>query len=305
MNNLTDVISIQPYLEKKRAAVYEQRKLRGDFVIPPKYITSTKQTVDEIAAHLPRDYKLLYKEAIPLKQRLAYNQRLKRTLRWQRAVGDVEQNPPGWHDNDLDHVCDLQDILTIMEMTHPKLINAITDGNRERSYDLRTNFIMHDGGETVVGDLITNHPDAAKNDGLRHKRKESKAAHLLIGQIENKHVRKYVRDLFIRNEEKDPADKLMMGAHLIDKHSSSRVMANTIIPYNLSNFTADQLANQLYFTITKTLNFADLLDAHLDGAAKAELKNFVHAEILGPFLKIDHPVILEVIKAIRMRFSCA
>lgn len=149
-------------------------------------------------------------EKLPLPYIITYEQRMHQIKRLQNAPHLPVM--PGYIETDLDHTCEMLDMLYELRSRAPRLFGAV-------DFKVTAYMIaMHDAGEIIVGDVPARGPLRENEDGKRRKELEPKAAlNRILGQIPDEAVRIWMQHLYHRFATQDPYDREALLTRFLDK----------------------------------------------------------------------------------------
>lgn len=256
--------------------------------------------VDPIADKLLGDAIIPYME-IKGSTRKALVDGLRGVKRWSTTPYKMD---PDWRENNLEHVLGLLDWANELAERFPNLKQQLCQGNEENWTDFCSMLVLHDIGEIVVGDICRSDPRFEKKHGILHKRKESYAAHLLLGDeklVGDQSAK--LRALYHRFGKKDQRDRLVMLGNTFDKGQATANVARHQVPFNLDdpNYSLKKSTTK---NLTNTLGFmVDTMGSLQDNQARQELATFVSEKVLKAFDELKMKEVDETLANIRRQFA--
>ncbi len=256
--------------------------------------------IDPLAEKLDGEARISYLE-IKTSTRKALVDGLSGVKRWSTTPFKMD---PDWKENNLDHVLELVDWAGQLGRKSPALKAALCQGKAEHWKDLLAMLILHDIGEIAVGDICRSDPRFEQYHGRLHKRKESYAAHLMLGNGDLVGEESDLwRSLYQRFDNRDQTDRLVMLGHFLDKGQATQNVARHQILFNLDNpdysvarATEENLATSLGFMV-------EALGGLPGQKIKQELVDFAAEKIIQPFENLKLPKVEETLVEIRRQFA--
>lgn len=221
---------------------------------------------------------------------------------WKSGKG-VRFIEAGFRENNLDHVLEMLSWRNEVTDNYPELKKEVCDGDEADWVDLAGMIIAHDTGEMVTKDLSRSDPRFHTAAGQRHKRKEAKAAYLLMDKYLSADQAGYAKKLYRRFDQRRPDDKLAMLGHTFDKGQASQNVARHVLPFNVGNSDYDivyHIQNSQGITLDYAQKLADRLEGRL---ARLCLRDLLEKKIVHHFDELDMPNISVYRAAIRGKYA--
>ncbi|MBD3270784.1 HD domain-containing protein [Candidatus Peregrinibacteria bacterium] len=249
---------------------------------------------DEISDLFPSDLARYYRVGVEAKHRRALVEGYRNTSRWVNGDNNCDY-PPGFKENDLDHVKELLGWLNVLSEESPNLIEEIAEGDSEELNELRLMLAVHDIGETIAGDVTA---DSSPEFKANYKKFEAKAGRRLIMLIHNFSVRSRLLACLERFENKNKSDKLVQFGHLLDKLTAAIKVAEVIAPYNFySNSSFKQkLAEIVNKSIGFPLEYSDNLAKLISKQSRESIREIIEHELFEKYQQIPDSRVQETIQ---------
>jgi len=259
-----------------------------------------RELIDPIAEKLEGEAVIPYLE-VKRSTRMALVNGLRGVQRWSTTPYKMD---PEWSENNLEHVLGLLDWAGQMAREFPELKEEICGGNEEEWMNLLAMLIIHDIGEIAVGDICRSDPRFHKAHGRLHKRRESYAAHLMLGNEEmlNGNSAK-LRGLYHRFDKRDSLDMPVMIGHMFDKGQATGNVAKHQVKFNLDNPDFNS-AKSAKVNLGVSMDYMVKVMGKLSSTKRRQdLANFFSERVIRPFDELGLAEVDDLLKDTRRQFA--
>lgn len=230
-----------------------------------------------LAPHLPKQVRAEYMHALPGDMLKKFELALGSVMRFE-SDPRIQKQKGGFTESDLDHVGEIQEILTDIENTHRSL-------PKEVDFTVARKFaIVHDVGEIIAKDYPAIGAYRQTPEAQRAKRLESYCAVLILRNIPDPSMRAHAIQLFERYEKQECPESRFVK--FIDSIQGNRTLIRHIINYTDRGVDTPESWMETHVTLSlqKTIDRATSIRELLTENAQKDI-DFIFFENMQEYAK--------------------